>query len=401
MYVSLREEKVEIIYKTDLYASYMLVKIPNYVNTKQYSFRMVEQNRMKGILPCKQRMEDGESYFYLDITGKKSLVQEFADKEMELEDMIHLFQQFFPIFEEIRNYLLTEKMLLLEPEFLYRDIEDGTLFMALLPWERQEETNLHKLAEFFLEKVNHRDEYGVNAAYHFYRQQNQPQFSFYHFLPTLEKESIMKRQKKKDVIREEPFLYKIEQEEKKEKGETVCSNHWTATEIVSPPILITEENEYGKETKLSLWKKISFKINQMFKKEKAQKEIEYKQEEKDRNNILYSENLCEETVFFESTDSEHIWKLQWKEKGRLKTYELKNLPLTIGKLSGEVSIVLQDASVSRVHCRFVEKDGTIAIMDMNSTNGTCLNGMRLKQGEILEIAKNDEILIGQVRAVVV
>ena len=50
---------MEVTYKTDLYASYMLVKIPNYVNTKQYSFRMLEQNRMKGILPCKQRMEDG------------------------------------------------------------------------------------------------------------------------------------------------------------------------------------------------------------------------------------------------------------------------------------------------------------------------------------------------------
>jgi pSer/pThr/pTyr-binding forkhead associated (FHA) protein len=40
-------------------------------------------------------------------------------------------------------------------------------------------------------------------------------------------------------------------------------------------------------------------------------------------------------------------------------------------------------------------------MDMNSTNGTWLNGMRLKQGEIIEIEKNDEILIGKVRVIVV
>ena len=35
-------------------------------------------------------------------------------------------------------------------------------------------------------------------------------------------------------------------------------------------------------------------------------------------------------------------------------------------------------------------------MDLNSTNGTSLNGLPIINGEIQEIEKNDEILIGKV-----
>ena len=40
-----------------------------------------------------------------------------------------------------------------------------------------------------------KDENGVNAAYLFYRHQNQSNFSLYQFISILEKESILKRQK--------------------------------------------------------------------------------------------------------------------------------------------------------------------------------------------------------------
>ena len=47
------------------------------------------------------------------------------------------------------------------------------------------------------------------------------------------------------------------------------------------------------------------------------------------------------------------------------------------------------------------RENKICIMDLNSTNGTFLNGLRVKSGEVLEIEKNDEILIGKVKVLVV
>ena len=61
-----------------------------------------------------------------------------------------------------------------------------------------------------------------------------------------------------------------------------------------------------------------------------------------------------ETVFFSACEEEHL-KLQWKEKGRQKQFVLKEFPCTVGKMKEEVSVVISDASVSRIHCRFIEK----------------------------------------------
>ena len=108
-----------------------------------------------------------------------------------------------------------------------------------------------------------------------------------------------------------------------------------------------------------------------------------------------------ETIFFDTYESDENLKLQWKERGRKKQFILKEFPCIVGKMKEEVSLVISDISVSRVHCKFIKKDNKICIIDLNSTNGTFLNGLPLKNGEIQEIEKNDEILIGKVTVDVV
>lgn len=412
-------------YKTDFYASYMLVEIPQEADCEQYSFRMLEKNRIQGVLSCKERMEDGRAYLYMDISGKKNLLQEYKDKKMELEDMILIFQQLLPILEELRKYLLTEKMAILEPEYIFRDMEDGSLHMTILPWEREEEQSLHKLAEFFLEKINHKDEYGVNAAYHFYRQQSQPHFSLYHFIPVLEKENILKRQQRKELQEIKPSV-KIEERNtedclwespaqvlKTQQGAEIENKKKGFLGILLLifaillllfgflPLVKTKQKIY-----CLLLSMILFVTGFLIKLIQSMKNKE-KTEEKIREDIVLEKEIVnlekgmEETVFFESDLSEDLLKLQWKEKGRVKQVVLREFPCTVGKIKEEVSVVIDHPSVSRVHCRFVEKDMGVAIMDLDSTNGTYLNGIQLKEGELLEIVKNDEILIGKVKVLVV
>ena len=67
---------MEVRYKSDFSASYMLVEIPEEVERLQYSFKMLEKNRIEGVLTSKERMENAKAYLYIDISGKKSLLQE-------------------------------------------------------------------------------------------------------------------------------------------------------------------------------------------------------------------------------------------------------------------------------------------------------------------------------------
>ena len=108
-----------------------------------------------------------------------------------------------------------------------------------------------------------------------------------------------------------------------------------------------------------------------------------------------------ETVFFETTGQEELLKLQWKEHGRNKQVIVNDFPCKVGKIKEEVDVTINDISVSRVHCQLAKKENKIVIMDLNSTNGTYLNGIPLENGEILEIEKNDEILVGKVKVLVV
>ena len=416
---------MKVKYRNDLYGNYILIEIPGYVNSEEYSFKMLEKNRIPGVLCCKVRMEDGQEYWYADISKKKSLQQEYKEKEMRLEEMTLLFQQMSSVLDELRTYLISEAMVVMDPEYIYRDLEDGRLSVLVMPWN-MEERPMQKLAEFFLEKMNHKDENGVNAAYLFYRQQSQPNFSIYQFLSILEKENILKRQKLKeskdnlenhsmesgligmeDKEEKEKFLFLMDSKKdtKEEVSGEGTKRNFTFILLISAVLFLILSFLPG----LNIFLKISCKafsvllvavfiVMLLFRNKRKKAEWNIDSEEIPMQEIDIG---IKETVFFDSCENEEYLKLQWKEKGRRKQFILKDFPCTVGKMKEEVSLCISELSVSRIHCKFIEKEGKPAIMDMNSTNGTFLNGLPVKNGEILEIEKNDEILLGKVKISVV
>lgn len=73
--------------------------------------------------------------------------------------------------------------------------------------------------------------------------------------------------------------------------------------------------------------------------------------------------------------------------------------VTIGKRKGEADVVLPDMSVSRLHARIVKEKESCYIEDLNSTNGTFKNGLRLQPYERRELEEGDEIKVGRVSLV--
>ena len=99
------------------------------------------------------------------------------------------------------------------------------------------------------------------------------------------------------------------------------------------------------------------------------------------------------TVFFdESATAEY--KLYAVDKKNKKHIELKQFPCTVGKMAGCVDYVLPDDSVSRIHARFDMKGEKVLLTDMNSTNGTYKNGLRMQPQETVEIEPGDEVRFG-------
>ena len=72
----------------------------------------------------------------------------------------------------------------------------------------------------------------------------------------------------------------------------------------------------------------------------------------------------------------------------------------VGKMREYVDQVLDDGSVSRMHAKFSEdRDGKMTVRDLNSTNGTWLNGERLQPNEIRTLQKGDHVRLGRMEFV--
>ena len=113
-----------------------------------------------------------------------------------------------------------------------------------------------------------------------------------------------------------------------------------------------------------------------------------------RESIMETEEQqCGNTVFFDSARSAE-YKLYALDKKNKKHIELTHFPYTVGKMAGCVDCVLTDDSVSRIHARFEKVGDVIQLTDMNSTNGTYRNGLRMQPQETVEIEPGDEIRFG-------
>ena len=77
---------------------------------------------------------------------------------------------------------------------------------------------------------------------------------------------------------------------------------------------------------------------------------------------------------------------------------LPGMHRTLGRASG-ADFIVDAALVSRVHCRFTATpDGGLEVRDLESTNGTFVNGERT---EVARLASGDKLQIGRVEVVAV
>lgn len=102
-----------------------------------------------------------------------------------------------------------------------------------------------------------------------------------------------------------------------------------------------------------------------------------------------------DTVFIDIRKQNMEYKLYALDKKNKKHIELTQFPFTIGKMAGCVDCVLMDDSISRLHARIERQDEKILLTDMNSTNGTYKNGLRMEPSETVELEPGDEVRFGK------
>lgn len=65
--------------------------------------------------------------------------------------------------------------------------------------------------------------------------------------------------------------------------------------------------------------------------------------------------------------------------------------ILVGKRKEQADVVLDDEHISRIHARIERSGEDIYVTDLNSTNGTFVNGERLRANERRRLCNLDEV----------
>ncbi len=371
----------------NLNCNYERVWLEEKPEERRYQYCILSRGGIRGLLPCSLRYLNGEAYLYYDITSKQSVAQLFVKRVISRGWIKDFFWSFQQIRQELGRFLLEERNVLWYPQQIFQDLEQNVFSFLYVPYYQGEENGFSNLLEFLVERVDYEDEALVECVYKMYERFEQ------------NGEVYLQEQVFED-IKALSDTGKAPVESRQEEWEN------------EPVETVMEEEEPGDggEENLEQERRGLFSFLESKKRRSRQRRDRYRQNLQISmeglavaEELEYGEEYGEEyrgdygrTVYLaEAADRKPAVRRLYTSEGRIVA-QLNENDLTIGKKKGEADLVLEDLSVSRIHARITKEGEDYFLEDMNSTNGTIKNGLRLQPYEKRKLEEDDEIQLGAV-----
>ncbi len=363
-----------------LHCNYERVLLEQKPEEKKYQYCILSRGGIKGLLPFSLRYLNGLAYLYYDITSKQNIIQLFDKRCISREWLRDFLWSLKQIQMELGRFLLNEQNILWYPEQIFQDLEKNIFSFLYIPYYEGESSFL-KLLEFMVEHIDYEDEALVECVYKMYEQYER-NGDVYLREQIFEDARLLEREKETADKQKEAFTIE----------ETALED--TTAETV-PIKEISEKSEKAEKKGLrSLWenrKRKDKEVRESYMQDIQQQMLGYAVAE----DAVYEEEEIGRTIYIEEK-REEIKKIHrlYTAEGRLLV-QIDNPTLTIGKKREEVNLCLEDFSVSRMHARIIIEGDDAYLEDLNSTNGTFKNGLRLQPYEKKRIEVGDEIKCGK------
>ena len=75
-----------------------------------------------------------------------------------------------------------------------------------------------------------------------------------------------------------------------------------------------------------------------------------------------------------------------------ETIFLSKFPFYVGSLAEYMDYVIEQDTVSRFHAKLIQQGNRVFVADLNSTNGTKVNGRGLTVGEQMPLTNGDRVV---------
>ena len=133
-----------------------------------YSYRMIMENAIKGLLPCRVRMVNGDTYLYYEVQSKQTLHCRYEIKEIDYEALRNIFLHLCTLGTELERYLLDIENIVFNEKYIFQNVETGETSFMFLPNKEKKEDSYAGFMEYIVKRIDHRDIKAVQISYRLY-----------------------------------------------------------------------------------------------------------------------------------------------------------------------------------------------------------------------------------------
>lgn len=393
---------MEVRYRRELNETFLILEGEKEPDT--YVVRIMEENLVPGLLPCKIHWSEGKPEYYFSISGCRSLQKSWEKKQVSLEEIRELLFGIYQALEHLEEYLIDVNHVLLEPEFLY--IPEAGLSQVCLcchpGWREDFFGRLRQLIQYFLNKIDPMEEKSAQAAYELFQISRKEFFGFEDLFPVLDQDE------EEEPTPESVDLWMPEEEEgpilpspsKKKKmpmaGTLVMVVGMCAIGLLYGLGLWALPDSAASWGLLLLTVALVFFAGLILR-EWEMRKAAGETRERPRDEFLETGEAV--TEFLQGTFSEKPRERLLISQNSLKhdTIHIVRMPFVIGKMEGACDYQLKRSVISRIHARLEQQEGSVYLIDCNSTNGTFLNGVRLEPNRRYPVREGDEIILADLK----
>ncbi len=354
--------------------SYLLLR----KTKRSYEQAMIQEAMPAGVLPMVK--SEQENHYKYDITGRKTLSMTFERVLMNAEQVQKVLQGIFATVERAREYLLLEEHFILRPDYIFLRIPEYEVTLCYYPeYGVSFSEQLGKLFEMLLNRVDYREEKAIALVYTLYMQLQEPDMTLERLQEKLSAHFGEERKGVSGAVMVDAPVKEERTENIEEKGRKKTSFLERLKEEVSLKFpLQTEERRLrsvaGKKSVFPTGKK-----------------------QTEREEVQQPSYVMESAPEW---GSQHTRVISVKRENKMpflvseetgESIPLTKFPFYIGSLAGYADYVIQSDTVSRFHAKLFKKDGELFAVDLNSTNGTKVNGRLLNIQESVRLLAGDSI----------
>jgi hypothetical protein len=383
-----------------LKCNYERIRLNEIPDIKRYQYCILARGGIKGLLPCNLRYIDNSAYLYYDISSTQNVAELYAGKKINREWIKDFLWSMRQVQGELDRFLLDDRNLLWFPQHIFQDLGNKEFRFLYIPYYG-EDCGFLELLEFWVEHIDYSDTLLVNYIYKIYNQF----------------ETLGSVYLEEQIFEDGQWLEKVKSqgEEKElslvEKEETTSDQESTSQEPTLHPV--NTEKAVKERLRQKRWlereeredkvkKGLKMLLSDGYKKlhkDKASYQKEQFQAQSPEYAVCESsmedepDEECGKTIYLEEKVVQTHHLLYGRENGEV--IEIQKEAFLIGKQHEEVDLCLADHSASRIHARITREEDKWYLEDLNSTNGTFKNGLRMNPYEKRKLEAGDEIKFGR------